>query len=253
MSSAPWYCALSEYISGRYQRSLRGCSSKIFWMDGTNKWVKLSLYSSASMAASGKNLSKPLFLQILYSMPTTILLTTWWHFWSSPPWVNRNLTFTLLTTTQSSHSLAPESQTPAAAFPWGPHYWGSAAAWLRWLGLRGDWDLSAWICLRWLRWKVSHHRPWSCICQGWKTTQVQINPLRAEFFIENINMYLQLISFLHTDIWHDTDSSSSCKTRTYLFYIVNVMDADVLVPQGATASATMIMAMSNRNNSIPAS
>ena len=35
---------------------------------------------------------------------------------------------------------------------------------------------------------------------------------------------------------------SSCKTRTYLFYIVNIMGADVLVTQGARTSATMILA-----------
>ena len=42
--------------------------------------------------------------------------------------------------------------------------------------------------------------------------------------------------------WHDTGSwdPSSCKTRTYLFYKVNVKDADVLVTQGLEASVTMI-------------
>ena len=34
---------------------------------------------------------------------------------------------------------------------------------------------------------------------------------------------------------------SSCKNGTYLFYIVNIMVADVLVMQGARASTTMIL------------
>ena len=41
--------------------------------------------------------------------------------------------------------------------------------------------------------------------------------------------------------WHDKGSYYPCwsKTRTYLFYIVNIMDADVLARQGARASATI--------------
>ena len=41
--------------------------------------------------------------------------------------------------------------------------------------------------------------------------------------------------------WHDTGSwnPSSCKTRTYWFYSVNIAGADVLATQGATASATV--------------
>ena len=53
--------------------------------------------------------------------------------------------------------------------------------------------------------------------------------------------------------WHDTGSwnPASCKTRTYLFYIVSIMGADVLVMQGARASASMILTMLKRNNSVP--
>ena len=53
--------------------------------------------------------------------------------------------------------------------------------------------------------------------------------------------------------WHDTGSwnPSSSKTRTYLFYIVNIIGADVLATQGAWASATMIFTMLNRINSVP--
>ena len=43
--------------------------------------------------------------------------------------------------------------------------------------------------------------------------------------------------------WHDTGSwnPSSCRTITYIFYVVNIMGADVLVTQGARVSATIIM------------
>ena len=72
--------------------------------------------------------------------------------------------------------------------------------------------------------------------------EILINPLHAKFFSENLNMYLQLrqISFFHTDmtgIW----IPFSCKTRAYLFHILNIMAADDLVSQGARASATMIL------------
>ena len=56
--------------------------------------------------------------------------------------------------------------------------------------------------------------------------------------------------------WQDTGSwnLSSCKTRTYLFYIVNIMGVDVLVTQGAMSLTTicMILTMLNWNNSVPA-
>ena len=82
-----------------------------------------------------------------------------------------------------------------------------------------------------------------------------VNPLHAIFVIGNIKMYLQFISFLHIDRTHTGSwNPLSCKTRTYLFYIVNIMGADVLATQGARASATMIltniMTMLNRNNSV---
>ena len=43
---------------------------------------------------------------------------------------------------------------------------------------------------------------------------------------------------------------SLCKTRTYLFYIVNIMGADVLAMQGARASAKIIFTMLNWNESV---
>ena len=38
---------------------------------------------------------------------------------------------------------------------------------------------------------------------------------------------------------------------TYLVYIVNIMAADDLATQGARASATMTLALLNRDNSAP--
>ena len=60
------------------------------------------------------------------------------------------------------------------------------------------------------------------------------------------------MSFRHIDMT-DTGSwnLSWSKTRMYLFYIVNIMGADILVTQGAMASATMIFTMLNRINSVP--
>ena len=40
--------------------------------------------------------------------------------------------------------------------------------------------------------------------------------------------------------------------RTSLFYSVNIMGADVLAPYVARASATMILTMLNRNDSVSA-
>ena len=57
--------------------------------------------------------------------------------------------------------------------------------------------------------------------------------------------------YIFPPYWYDTDSLNhpSSKTRTYLFYIVNIMGADVLATQGARASATMILTMPNWINS----
>ena len=43
---------------------------------------------------------------------------------------------------------------------------------------------------------------------------------------------------------------SSCKARTYLFYKLNIMGADVLAMQGARTSAAIIFAMFNRINAV---
>ena len=72
----------------------------------------------------------------------------------------------------------------------------------------------------------------------------------AKLFRANINIYLHFIIVPH---WQDTGSWNpfSCKTRTYLFYIVNIMTADDLATQGIQASATMIFTVFNDINSAP--
>ena len=77
-----------------------------------------------------------------------------------------------------------------------------------------------------------------------------INPLRENLSRGKIKCIYHLYHFSH---WYDTDSwnPSSCQTRIYLFYTVDITDADVLAMQGAWVSVTMILSMSNRNNSVP--
>ena len=74
----------------------------------------------------------------------------------------------------------------------------------------------------------------------------------AELFIGNWKMYIQFISFLHTDMAQVVGNLLLCKTRNYLFYTVNIMSADVLMTQGARASTPMIFTMLNRINSVHA-
>ena len=78
------------------------------------------------------------------------------------------------------------------------------------------------------------------------------NPLRAKFFRGSINMYLYF--YVIPPHWHDADSWNplTCKTRTCLFCIVNIIGADVLATQGARASATVIFTMLNRIDSVSA-
>ena len=53
--------------------------------------------------------------------------------------------------------------------------------------------------------------------------------------------------------WHDADSliPYSCKPRTYLIYIVNIMAADDLATPGTRASPTMILTVLNQIISVP--
>ena len=59
------------------------------------------------------------------------------------------------------------------------------------------------------------------------------------FSEENLNMYLHLIP----PHWHAINSWNPFwyKTRTCLFYIVNIMVADAVAMQGARVSAAMIL------------
>ena len=67
------------------------------------------------------------------------------------------------------------------------------------------------------------------------------NPLRAKFSKRNINIYYTF--YVIPPKWYDKGSwnPSWSKTRAYLFYIGNIMAADVLATQGARASSAMIL------------
>ena len=49
--------------------------------------------------------------------------------------------------------------------------------------------------------------------------------------------FILFISFLQIDMQQVVEILPSCKIGTYLFYIVNIMGADILVMQGVRASA----------------
>ena len=55
-----------------------------------------------------------------------------------------------------------------------------------------------------------------------------INPLRAKFFRGNIKHMVTF--YVITAHWYNTgtENPSSSKTGTYIFFIVNIMTADVL-------------------------
>ena len=59
--------------------------------------------------------------------------------------------------------------------------------------------------------------------------------------------------YILTPHLHDTVdwTPSSYKARTYIFYMVNIMGADVLATQAARVLATMIFTRLNLNNSVP--
>ena len=97
----------------------------------------------------------------------------------------------------------------------------------------------------------------SSTCQSfWRTRIVSskcgLNPLHAKFFQREQNHILTF--YVIPPIWHGTGSwnPSSSKTRTYLFYIINIMGADAMATQGARAAATMILTMLNRISLVPA-
>ena len=78
-----------------------------------------------------------------------------------------------------------------------------------------------------------------------------INSLSANIFTWNKNLFAIYIIAPH---WHDTGSwnPSSCKTKTCLFYIINIVAADGLVTQTARASVTMILNILYRSDWVPA-
>ena len=76
-------------------------------------------------------------------------------------------------------------------------------------------------------------------CSG--SSMRKVNPLYAKFLQREQKHIFTF--YVIPPCWHDTGNwnPSLSKTRTYLFYIVNIMAADVLATQGARASATMIL------------
>ena len=103
--------------------------------------------------------------------------------------------------------------------------------------------------LLWCKWKYlvvpEGYHAWWCPFPWWTF----INPLRATFFRGN-KTYIYILCSSSRDTGSRNPSSS--KTRNELFYIVNIMDADVLATQGARASASIIFTMLNWINSVPA-
>ena len=56
----------------------------------------------------------------------------------------------------------------------------------------------------------------------------KLNPLRAKYFRGNIKIYLHFVSFLHIDMTQVVEILPQVRQEHYLFYIVNIMAADVL-------------------------
>ena len=54
-------------------------------------------------------------------------------------------------------------------------------------------------------------------------------------------MYLHFMSFLHIDMPKIIEMIPRIRPGLNLFYIVNIMFADVFATQGARASATMVL------------
>ena len=79
----------------------------------------------------------------------------------------------------------------------------------------------------------------------WPTFWWPFNPLHAKLFIGNRKC---IYDFYHssTSTWHRYSwNPSSCKARTYLLYIVNIMVAGGLVTQGASALEAMALGSSH--------
>ena len=79
---------------------------------------------------------------------------------------------------------------------------------------------------------------WTIISKGWNNKE--LNPLCAKFFTGNIkHIFTFHVIPLH---WYNTGcwNPSSHKTRTYPFYIVNIVAAGVLATEGARTLAAII-------------
>ena len=57
---------------------------------------------------------------------------------------------------------------------------------------------------------------------------MDVNPLRAKFFRGNINIYVHFMSFLHINLTQVLKILPQSMRRTCIFYIVNIIAADVL-------------------------
>ena len=90
-----------------------------------------------------------------------------------------------------------------------------------------------------------------CMLNSLATGRFTHDPLLAKFFTGNKTYFTFHVIHPH---WFGAGSwnPSLGKTWTYLFYIVNIMAADVLVTKWARASATMILTLLNRDDSVPA-
>ena len=75
----------------------------------------------------------------------------------------------------------------------------------------------------------------------WKVSrrEVNVNPLRANFFRGNKNIYLHFVSFLHIDMTQEIEILP--QVRQELNYSMQTISG--VLTQGARASATMIFAM----------
>ena len=112
-----------------------------------------------------------------------------------------------------------------------------------WLFLHNVWDLLKFSTIEIRAWMINDiHMKMLCNYLSVPLFQTKyINSLHAKFFRGNIN---HIFTFhVIPPHWYDTGgwNPSSNKTRTYPFYIVNIMAAGVLATQGARTLAAMIM------------
>ena len=71
-------------------------------------------------------------------------------------------------------------------------------------------------------------------------------------FSEETKTYIYILYNSSILAWHEKLKSFLSKKIICLFYIVNIIGADVLATQGPRVSATVISTMFNRINAVPA-